>query len=921
MGSHLRHTTTSMAPSGKVLTPDQIAAGQCPLCQQLLTDVQKSSGYYNVQNKGRFFQQCTANKHNEASCPGFWWRNDLATQTFIFQPHHCRQPACAGVGGTDLPNRKNNACIWKACLGCCQAAARAAPEAAICKAPNQKLRSGASQPPIAGSTSTSITAPATPIRTKFAQSLSPTYAAKLANSGEDLPTLSGPGSASSNAQKNRFRVEDQHSIQVFYTPKVLSLLTLALFAPIDLNFKDDAPPLRFTVFCPDYPHFLPSKDKAMVSVLDLAATEVFSAFSESLNAWSITSSSQLVKVGRILRLRSVSVTRCPELETDGLARPLKRERYSPDIEPQGSPSSNRHKGLDRTPSSRSIFTEEDTDIFSVPSSPPTSSAPRASRASSIISIHSTEDEDAIHSNSSLWDAPVGPRGTGWPLMYVVDMAAGFREMAKQTSRAVGFPLVFNKLYNSILVNGAQSSDLSRTVILRAHEKVSLLKRSPKSKSTAVARILRHGVTVNWTIAEAAVLLTTADAAVKEWANDQGPVFATQDAGRPSYSPLPDLTESEPEDLSDQDSRPGMHTSDIKRFTLQEPLAVSMGGKNKDEAFIAGSVVNQAYLDSEYGNRVVRTGDLLPDGTYNVVERFISAQIWDDDNGNLVKSGIRYGVYSDQSKELYLEYCGFSLHKRIALSWENGAWIGVLYVEHWDTLTESEQNAFKQLHQLRAAMAPWGEMTPSHPPHSPPQSEHQDPPDDPSDNGNGAEIQGGRPSKRRHRGNRKGEKHGKLSDEQKRGNAEKRKEKKQMAAVQIKAALTKKYSQDQTVMKIHGMEKVTTSTSCALVREFALKVGDIIDDCTNLHDGTKIDQAHIIKFLGRGKSWVTQAEEIAYLMSKYRHSKNPAIISWITGTPEEPSKIGMASFLKQFRRVIRKSGEAEDMEESSGSGSA
>ncbi|KAJ6558482.1 hypothetical protein DFH09DRAFT_1162941 [Mycena vulgaris] len=197
MGSHLRHTTTSMAPLGKVLTPDQIAAGQCPLCQQLLTDVQKSSGYYNVQNKGRFFQQVRANKHNEASCPGFWWRNDLATQTFIFQPHHCRQPACAGVGGTDLPNRKNNVCIWKACLGCCQAAARAAPEAAICKAPNHKLRSGASQPPIAGSTSTSITAPATPIRTKFAQSLSPTYAAKLANSGEDLPTLSGPGSASS----------------------------------------------------------------------------------------------------------------------------------------------------------------------------------------------------------------------------------------------------------------------------------------------------------------------------------------------------------------------------------------------------------------------------------------------------------------------------------------------------------------------------------------------------------------------------------------------------------------------------------------------------------------------------------------------------------------------------------------------------
>lgn len=144
----------------------------------------------------------------------------MASPTFLFLPHHCRLPSCAGVGGSDRPNRKNATCIRQGCLGCCQAVARAAPAsetAVICKAPNHKIVApgDASQLPSAS------TSPSTPIRTQYAQPLSPTYAAKLANARADFPSLSGPGSASSNAQKNRFRVEDQHSIQVFYWLQVV----------------------------------------------------------------------------------------------------------------------------------------------------------------------------------------------------------------------------------------------------------------------------------------------------------------------------------------------------------------------------------------------------------------------------------------------------------------------------------------------------------------------------------------------------------------------------------------------------------------------------------------------------------------------------------------------------------------------------
>ncbi|KAJ7685437.1 hypothetical protein DFH06DRAFT_42859 [Mycena polygramma] len=318
-----------MAPSSKVLTPAQIAAGVCirPRCQARLTEVKKCTGFREPRNKDRFYQECSDNRHNESSCDGFYWRNDLSTPTYVLGPNDCQEPACAGVAGSARPNKKNGLCVRGACLGCCQAAAAAAPDGVTCKVSSHKLRA---RVPSAPSGSTSLAAPATPIRTDYSQPLTPTYYAKLISGGDNNLALSGPGSASSNAQKSRYRVEEQHSIQVLYYT------------------QNDLSPVSFTVFCPDYPHFRPSQDKAMVSVLGLAACEVFAAYSSQLNAWSITSSAQQVNVGRVLRLRSTTVTRCQELDVLPV---LKRERSG--TQSEGSPSPARRK---RT--NGDVFTDE-----------------------------------------------------------------------------------------------------------------------------------------------------------------------------------------------------------------------------------------------------------------------------------------------------------------------------------------------------------------------------------------------------------------------------------------------------------------------------------------------------------------------------------------------------------------------------------
>ncbi|KAJ7674282.1 hypothetical protein B0H17DRAFT_1140625 [Mycena rosella] len=181
-----------MAPSNKVLTPEQIAAGVCPICQAPLTDVQKCKGFYNATNKGRFFQEV------------------FGGEMIYRLPRSPSSPTIAENPPAPVK------CIRKACLGCCHLAARAAPEGVICKAPNHKLQSISPAPSGSGSVSAAIPPPVTPIRTKYAQPLSPVYTARLANAGSEIPTLSGPGSASSNVQKNRFRVEAQNSIQVLY---------------------------------------------------------------------------------------------------------------------------------------------------------------------------------------------------------------------------------------------------------------------------------------------------------------------------------------------------------------------------------------------------------------------------------------------------------------------------------------------------------------------------------------------------------------------------------------------------------------------------------------------------------------------------------------------------------------------------------
>ncbi|KAJ7669247.1 hypothetical protein DFH06DRAFT_178655 [Mycena polygramma] len=318
-----------MAPSSKVLTPAQIAAGVCirPRCQARLTEVKKCTGFREPRNKDRFYQECSDNRHNKSSCDGFYWRNDLSTPTYVLGPNDCREPACAGVSGSARPNKKNGLCVRGACLGCCQAAAAAAPDGVTCKVSSHKLRA---RVPSAPSGSTSLAAPATPIRTDYSQPLTPTYYAKLISGGDNNLALSGPGSASSNAQKSRYRVEEQHSIQVLYYT------------------QNDLSPVSFTVFCPDYPHFRPSQDKAMVSVLGLAACEVFAAYSSQLNAWSITSSAQQVNVGRVLRLRSTTVTRCQEPDVLPV---LKRERSG--TQSEGSPSPVRRKRTDGD-----VFTDE-----------------------------------------------------------------------------------------------------------------------------------------------------------------------------------------------------------------------------------------------------------------------------------------------------------------------------------------------------------------------------------------------------------------------------------------------------------------------------------------------------------------------------------------------------------------------------------
>ncbi|KAJ6542573.1 hypothetical protein B0H19DRAFT_1126218 [Mycena capillaripes] len=410
-----------MAPSNKVLTPEQIVAGLCPLCQEPLTDVVKCTGYHDPKNKGRFYQQCSANRHAEGFCTGFFWRNDLATPTFTLGPKHCREPACAGVAGSDQPNQKNALCSRQACLGCCQAAARATPDAVPCKVSSHRRGLALT----ASSASTSVAVPATPIRTDYSQPLSPAYYAKLTSGAGDVLALSGPGSPSSNAQKSRYRVEEKYSIQVLYYT------------------KDDTPPLPFTVYCPDYPHFHPSQDKGMVTVLGIEACEVFGVFSAPSNTWSIASSAQKVNIGRILRLRSPLVTRCQEPDVVPV---FKRERSG--TESEGSPTPVRRK-------------RANSDVFAGDNFV-SSSAPPTSPTMSIISINSTQPDEpeppmssqAVPSGlESLRNAPPGPRGRGWPFMYVVDMAVGFREMVRlqQTqhkTRAEAFPLVFRKEYNS-----------------------------------------------------------------------------------------------------------------------------------------------------------------------------------------------------------------------------------------------------------------------------------------------------------------------------------------------------------------------------------------------------------------------------------------------------------------------------------------
>ncbi|KAJ7688147.1 hypothetical protein B0H17DRAFT_1203155 [Mycena rosella] len=360
-------------------------------------------------------------------------------------------------------------------------------------------------------------------------------------------------------------------------------------------------------------------------------------------------------------------------------------------------------------------------------------------------------------------------------------------------------------------------------------------------------------------------------------------------------------------------------------------------QNGIEPFIPASSILDAWRSSEYNLCVGDGGQRRPDGTESTVERFVSTYTWE--NGIAVQSAIGYGGYKDHKAPpdsddgAYKEY-GVSANKKVAVRWRGKQWQAELNVKHWDVLSDSEKKEFENEKQtLGYPLESWGQTEPAHPPtikpavppRSPAPSIHSPAPSDSDDSGdedlpNGAQIQGGRPAKRRRRGSTNGAKHhGRLTDDQKRANAEKRKEKKERAATQILAALRLKYADDAVVLEIQNILKPTTPISCEDIRKYAKKVAEIRDDCTNLAEGSTIDQNHIIQFLRRGKSWVTQADSIAHLLSKHRKSESLAVISWTTGTPEEPvsKKLGMASFLRKFKKAI--AGQSSD-DGSSGSSS-
>lgn len=291
---------------------------------------------------------------------------------------------------------------------------------------------------------------------------------------------------------------------------------------------------------------------------------------------------------------------------------------------------------------------------------------------------------------------------------------------------------------------------------------------------------------------------------------------------------------------------------------------------------------------------------------------------------LEESVFCYGGYNNHALPLeedndYREFFRFSASKRIAVKLIGGVWEATILVTHYHTLTKEVQDKIVRIHS--ETHTPSKRPVPPSPTVTPKlnsdgdDSEHLDP--------HVAQIQGGRPPKRRRNGGAERVKvgSGKLSASQKIRNLEQRQEKKQSKNAEINAALTAKYSKDQIVITIQTLEKPTSSISPDLIRMYARKVTEIMDDCTNLADGSVIDGKHIITFLARGKSWVAQAHDIGHLLSKHRHSKNLEIMPWLTGEPDEPisKKMGMSSFLKAFKHVLKKNGEGNDMavEESSG----
>ncbi|KAJ6542572.1 hypothetical protein B0H19DRAFT_1170955 [Mycena capillaripes] len=504
-------------------------------------------------------------------------------------------------------------------------------------------------------------------------------------------------------------------------------------------------------------------------------------------------------------------------------------------------------------------------------------------------------------------------------------------------------------------------------IIRAYENVSKLVPTVKSDASAITRILKDKITVDWAVIMATVLPDDVEAVDQFIHGLKGKGYTiVKVPAQFSSSPMDSLTDTDNEkpngplkvnekskegvpgaehDDKEKDSDPDIDlspnatilvrvcmskdtdTTFERVISFESQITIDAQGEEEYQASVDAESILKAWRESDCWSAL--SDNVHPDGKKRFAG-YLFAMAWADGQEETLRMPLGFcwvadGMYKERVLEL-----------KVGVEWNKNRWETVLFAQLWKAVGRDERKYFPSdlqeskkryfiLHEQpfthsKGDSSDSSDYIPDDP-NDPDLSDHDHADSDLSDHyhaeTNLPQIQGGHSKKRRRRGSNGSKKRGKLTAQEKEANTQKRQQKKRQADIQIAAALEAKYSEDQTVIEIRTLEKPKSSISCDLVRKYARKVAEITDDCAKLSDGTRIDLKHIVKFLARGKDWVGNAERIGHYLSKYRKSKDPLILPWLNGEPS--AKLGMSSFCKKFRKAIKKSGEA-DSSSSSDSGS-